>query len=195
MLKIGLTGGIGSGKSVVGEIFKVLQVPVFDADAEAKKVMVEDSNVRRQLIGEFGADTFVEEKLNRQWLASQVFNNVFKLDKLNAIVHPATIQAADDWMNKQTSHYVIKEAALLFESGSAAHLDYIIGVTAPVALRIQRVMQRDNATRDEVKARMSKQIKDEIKMKLCDFVLVNDEQQLLTPQVLALHERLLSVQP
>ena len=193
MLKVGLTGGIGSGKSIVAEIFKVLGIPVFDADIEAKKVMQGDPVLKQQLIIEFGEETFTEGELNRPWLAAQVFNNVFKLDKLNALVHPATITAANNWMNAQSSPYVIKEAALLFEAGSAGNLDYIIGVAAPEHLRIQRIMQRSNYSREEIKSRMSKQIADNIKMKLCDFVLVNDEQQLLTPQVLVLHERLIAL--
>jgi dephospho-CoA kinase len=187
MLKVGLTGGIGSGKSVVAGIFKVLGIPVFDADNEAKKTMQSDPFLREQLIAEFGAETFAENQLNRQYLAKQVFNDQHKLDKLNALVHPATINAAEGWMNAQTSPYVIKEAALLFEAGSAIHLDYVIGVYAPVHQRLQRVMERDKLSREEIKARMNRQIQDEIKMKLCDFILVNDEQRLLTPQVLALH--------
>ncbi|HEX8332675.1 MAG TPA: dephospho-CoA kinase [Segetibacter sp.] len=188
MLKVGLTGGIGSGKSIVAGIFKVLGIPVFDADSEAKKIMENDPYLRQQLINEFGEETYLENRLNRPYLAAQVFNNVFKLDKLNAIVHPATINAADKWMKSQTTPYVIKEAALLFEAGSAVHLDYVIGVFAPEPIRVQRVMERDNVTREEVKARMNRQIQDKIKMKLCDFVLINNERQLLTPQVLALHD-------
>jgi dephospho-CoA kinase len=188
MLKVGLTGGIGSGKSIVAGIFKVLGIPVFDADSEAKKIMENDPVLRDQLIKEFGDGTFAENRLNRQYLAKLVFNNPYKLDKLNALVHPVTINAGETWMKAQTTPYVIKEAALLFEAGAADNLDYIIGVFAPVHIRLQRVMDRDNLTREEIKARMNRQIQDEIKMKLCDFVLINDEQHLLTPQVLALHK-------
>jgi dephospho-CoA kinase len=190
MLKIGLTGGIGSGKSIVAGIFKVLGIPVFDADSVAKNIMETDPKLRRQLVEEFGEQTYIEDRLNRQYLAAQVFNDSYKLDKLNAIVHPATINAANEWMNQQSAPYIIKEAALLFEAGTANNLHYIIGVFAPIPLRIQRVMERDNLSRDEIKARMSRQIQDEIKMKLCDFVLINDEQKLLIPQVLALHNSL-----
>jgi dephospho-CoA kinase len=191
MLKVGLTGGIGSGKSIVAGIFNVLGIPVFDADSGAKKLMETDPHLRHQLTKEFGDETYLENRLNRPYLAAQVFNNIYKLDKLNAIVHPAIINAADNWMKSQTSPYIIKEAALIFEAGSSVHLDFIIGVFAPVPIRLQRVMERDRITREEVKARMNRQIQDEIKMKLCDFVLVNDEQRLLTPQVLALHEVLM----
>ena len=118
---------------------------------------------------------------------------VEKLEQLNALTHPATIKDAENWMKKQTTPYSIKEAALIFESGAQEHLDHVIGVTAPAPLRIQRTMQRDGITREEVIARMNKQMDENIKMKLCDFVLRNDEQELLLPQVIALHEKLLSL--
>ena len=190
MLKIGLTGGIGSGKSVIAQLFKVMGVPVFDADKEAKRIMEYDEELQKALIAEFGASTYTNGRLNRVYLAQQVFADTYKLEKLNALVHPVTIAAAENWMQKQTSTYVVKEAALLFESGSAENLDYIIGVFAPAHIRIQRVMERDGLSRDDVKARMNRQIQDEIKMKLCDFVLINDERQLLIPQVLELHREL-----
>jgi dephospho-CoA kinase len=122
-----------------------------------------------------------------------VFNNEHQLATLNALVHPASIQAAIDWARKQTTPYVIKEAALLFEAGSSLGLDFIIGVQAPQALRIQRVIHRDGITREEVLARMDKQIDEQIKMKLCDFVIINDEQQLVLPQVIQLHQHFLQL--
>ncbi len=189
ILKIGLTGGIGSGKSTVAGIFKVLGIPVFDADSTAKEIMNNDEGLRQQIIKTFGAETYEGGVLNRQYLAGIVFNNPSKLEQLNAIVHPATIAAAERWMTQQTAPYAVKEAALLFESGSAAGLDYIVGVFAPEALRIKRVMDRDGVGRQEVLARINRQIDDEIKRRLCDFVVINDEQQLLIPQVAALHER------
>lgn len=192
MLKIGLTGGIGSGKSTVAQIFTVLGIPVFDADDAAKKMMNEDEDLKTAIKKLFGEEAYTTGALNRKYIAGIVFNDAFKLEQLNAIVHPATIKAAEEWMHKQTAPYIIKEAALMFESGSGAHLDYVIGVYAPKHLRVQRAMQRDNAAREEVLARMDKQINEEIKMRLCDFVIVNDEQQLLIPQVLQLHEKFLS---
>jgi len=189
VLKIGLTGGIGSGKSTVAGIFKVLGIPVFDADSAAKELMNSDKGLQQQLLETFGAETFVGGMLNRQYLAGIVFNNPFKLEQLNAIVHPATIAAAERWMQQQSTPYAVKEAALLFESGSAAGLDYIVGVFAPEALRIKRVMDRDGVGRQEVLARINRQIDDEIKRRLCDFVVINDEQQPLIPQVVALHEK------
>jgi dephospho-CoA kinase len=190
MIKVGLTGGIGSGKSMVAAIFKTLGIPVFDADAEAKKLMESNPALQSTIQQTFGVETYSDGKLNRQYLAKIVFNNAFQLEKLNALVHPIVIEAADSWASKQKSAYVIKEAALMFESGSAANLDFVIGVFAPQHLRIKRVMDRDGLSRLEVLSRMDKQISDGIKMKLCDFVLINDEQQLLLPQVIELHEKL-----
>jgi dephospho-CoA kinase len=192
MLKIGLTGGIGSGKSVVAEIFRVLGIPVFDADREAKNIMNADAALMAAIISEFGEQAYVNDQLDRKYIADIVFKDPFKLEKLNALVHPAAITAAEKWWQVQTTPYVIKEAALLFEAGSASHLDYVIGVRAPKALRIHRVMQRENTTREEVLLRMQRQIDDDIKMRLCDFVIDNDEQQMLLPQVLQLHEKFIN---
>jgi len=191
MLKIGLTGGIGSGKTTVSQIFKILGVPVFDADTAAKEAMENNPALKEKLIATFGAAVFVEHKLNRKYLADIVFNDVHQLDILNALVHPITIAAAADWFATQNSPYVIKEAALIFEAGAGADLDFVIGVFAPIPLRIKRVMDRDHVLKEEVIARMNRQIDDQIKMKLCDFVIQNDNQQLLTTQVLALHEKFL----
>ncbi len=191
MLKVGLTGGIGSGKSSVASIFNVLGIPVFDADTQAKIIMENDEQLASSIKNVFGDESYFEKKLNRPFLANLVFNDRYKLEQLNALVHPAAITAANKWMQQQKAPYIIKEAALLFEAGTAANLDYVIGVYAPKHLRIKRAMERDNASREQVLARMSRQINEEIKMKLCDFVLVNDEQQLLIPQVLRLHEKFL----
>lgn len=192
MLKIGLTGGIGSGKSIVAKVFQMLGIPVFDADETAKRIMEEDSELMQLLTDEFGAEVYINKKLNRPYLSNLVFTDDYKLDRLNALVHPAAINAALSWMNKQTTPYVIKEAALIFESGSGVGLDYVIGVMAPKHLRIKRVMDRSGLTRDEVIARMNRQIEDEIKMKLCDFVINNDEQEAVLPQVLKLHKKFLA---
>jgi len=191
MLKVGLTGGIGSGKTVVANIFKVLGIPVFDADAAAKEIMGTDEKLIERIRNEFGEASYESNKLNRKYLADKVFSDSYQLDKLNAIVHPAAIKAGLDWAEKQNSPYIIKEAALMFEAGSAFNLQYVIGVTAPKTLRIKRVMERSNLTKEEVLARMNRQIGDVIKMRLCDFVIVNDEQQMILPQVLKIHEQLL----
>jgi len=193
MLRVGLTGGIGSGKSTVAAIFEVLGVPVSFADLEARRVMNEDPELRQQIIAHFGPEAYAGMTLNRSWLASRVFNHPDQLEILNALVHPATIREGERWMQSVAgrSPYVIREAALLFETRAAGHLDFIIGVHAPAALRIQRTIQRDGLTREEVLQRMRNQIDEEIKMRLCDAVIQNDGLQALMPQVLALHERLL----
>lgn len=195
MLRVGLTGGIGSGKSTVAGVFQVLGIPVAYADREAKRVMTEDPALRRQIIDHFGAGSYIGPELNRPYLAAQVFTNKEKLALLNSLVHPATIAAGEQWMAEQTGRaaYAIREAALIFESDSVRHLDFIIGVYAPPALRIFRVLQRDKLSRDEVLLRMKNQIDEDIKMKLCDAVIYNDEQHPVIPQVLSLHERLLQL--
>lgn len=193
MLKIGITGGIGSGKSTVAKIFEVLGIPVYYADDASKRLMNENELLKRELINIFGKDTYKEGVLNRTYLSSIVFNNPDQLALLNSIVHPATIKDASDWMAKQTAPYSIKEAALIFESGSQAQLDKVIGVQAPVAMRIHRVMQRDNVSREHVIKRLDKQLDESIKMRLCDYVITNDEQDLLIQQVLKLHQLFLEM--
>ena len=192
MLKIGLTGGIGSGKTTVSKIFSVLGIPVFYADDIAKTIMNENEDLKQSIIHLFGNEAYINDQLNRKYIASIVFKDKYKLDQLNALVHPVTIAAADKWMREQTTAYIIKEAALMFEAGAAAHLDYVIGVYAPQYLRLQRVMHRDGAIREDVLARMNRQLDETIKMKLCDFVVVNDEQQAVLPQVLSLHKKFLN---
>lgn len=193
MLRVGITGGIGSGKTTVARIFEVLGIPVYYADIAAKRLMNDDEDVKNAIIAHFGPGSYKDGRLNRAYISSIVFNDKDQLEKLNAITHPATIRDANEWMKRQKTAYTIKEAALIFESGSVEFLDHVIGVYTPLPLRIQRIMQRDGITREEVAQRMSRQLDENIKMKLCDSVLVNDEQQLLIPQVLALHSRLLSL--
>jgi dephospho-CoA kinase len=183
---IGLTGGIGAGKSVVAKIFTTLGIPVFNADEAAKQIMQNSPAIKAKLIEQFGITIYNDTGLQKEKLADIVFNDPFQLQLLNAIIHPVTIQAAKDWAAKQTSLYVIKEAALIFESGAADGLYKVIGVTAPLSLRIHRVMQRDNVSKEQVEARMQHQISDIIKMRLCDYVIQNNNQQMLIPQVIEL---------
>jgi dephospho-CoA kinase len=195
MLKIGITGSIGAGKSTVAGIFKVLGIPVFDADATAKNILNTDSVLREQIAATFGSETYKNGLLDRKYLATLVFNNPNQLAKLNALVHPATIEAANIWAKhweEQGCPYILKEAALLFEAGTNVGLDFIIGVTAPVEMRIARVMERDHVTREEVLKRMQHQLDDTEKMKRCNFVIDNNEVSLVIPQVLALHARFIS---
>ena len=193
MIKVGITGGIGSGKSTVAKIFEVLGIPVYYADDAAKYLMDNDVLLRESIQKEFGEDVYKNEKLDRAYLANIVFKNPAKLEKLNALVHPATIADAEKWMSQQIAPYAIKEAALIFESNAQKKLDYVIGVYAPTAMRIRRVMVRDKISKETVEQRMSNQIDESIKMKLCDFVIVNDEQQLVTPQVLEVHKKLCKI--
>jgi len=191
MLKVGLTGGIGAGKSIVASIFRLLNVPVYDADTAAKNLMNQDEALKEKIIQNFGSSAYLNGSLNRPYISAQVFSNKEKLELLNSLVHPATIKDANKWFEKQQSPYVIKEAALLFESGTAADLDYVIGVTAPEAMRIKRAMNRDNATREQIKERMKNQMEESIKMKLCDYIIHNDERVLILPQILQIHKALL----
>jgi dephospho-CoA kinase len=166
---------------------------VYYADDAARQIMNSDKELKAALIKHFGEQTYQNEELNRPWLASVVFGDPEKLKLLNSLTHPATIRDANRWIQQQSSPYIIKEAALLFESGANKYLDKVIGIYAPAELRIKRAMERDQVTRDEVLSRLNRQMNEEEKMKLCDFVIVNDEQQLLMPQVLKLHEQFLSV--
>ena len=199
MIKVGITGGIGSGKSTVAKVFEVLGIPVYYADDAAKSIMNDDEELKQKIKTQFGEEVYKNGQLDRKALADIVFNNPAKLQLLNALVHPATLKDAAQWMERhavsaaQSTPYSIKEAALIFESGAQEQLDYVIGVYAPTPLRIQRTMQRDGVTRDEVISRMNKQIDETIKMRLCDFVIKNDEQELLIPQVIAVHQHLLSL--
>ncbi len=195
-VKIGVTGGIGSGKSVVCRIFTVLGVPVFDADTEAKRLMTGDTVLVDAIRAEFGDGAYHPDgTLNRAYMAAQVFNDEERLKKLNALVHPVVIQAGEEWAMRQKAPYTIKEAALLFESGSFKLNHYTILVSAPVRLRIERVMKRDGITSEQVTARMERQWSEEEKRQLADFIIVNDGVQALIPQVLELDKRFRSGQP
>jgi len=194
VLAVGITGGIGTGKSKVSKLFQVLGIPVWDADTAAKTIMQHNLTVKEQLIATFGVDTYLPDgSLNRAYLSKQVFEQPQKLEQLNQIVHPATMAAASDWMQAQHTPYAIKEAALLFEAGSTQGLDFIIGVDAPLGVRMQRVMHRDKVTKNDFFARTKHQIDNTLKMKLCDAVITNNNIVPLLPQVLTLHQQLLQL--
>ncbi|MCH5721408.1 dephospho-CoA kinase [Niabella hibiscisoli] len=193
MLQIGLTGGIGSGKTTIANIFSTLGVAIYDADSAAKNLMNTNLQIRQQLTELFGADTYKEGQLNRAFLSSKVFNNAPLLAELNAITHPITIQDSIDWFNRQQGPYAIKEAALIFESGSNKHLDYTIGVWAEKELRIERVLERGGLDRAAILARMEKQMDESEKMKRCDFVIDNNGEKSVIAQVFELHQTLVNL--
>jgi dephospho-CoA kinase len=190
MLKLGLTGGIGSGKTTVAKIFETLGIPVYYADDAAKRIMNEDQHLKEEIIRHFGSESYINNMLNRTYISKQVFNDKIKLDLLNSLVHPATIRDSQHWMQNQKAPYTIKEAALIFESGMQKQLDYIIGVSAPKELRIERTISRDGISREEVLNRINSQMDEDMKISRCDFIIYNNEEQALLPQVLDLHRRL-----
>jgi dephospho-CoA kinase len=195
-LQVGITGGIGSGKSLVCRIFSCLGVPIYDADSRAKSIMTTDGILISEIKKEFGVLAYHPDgSLNREYLGKLAFDNPQRLHTLNKLVHPRVGMDYTNWLNEQiTSRYVIKEAALLIETGSYQSLDKIIVVHTPEALRINRVLQRDpHRDRNQVQEIMRNQLKDEEKIKLADFVIKNDETSLVIPQVLELHERFIQL--
>jgi len=192
MLKAGITGGIGSGKSVVCQVFKTLGIPVFNADDAARYLMENDPALINNIRLLLGDEVYTTGKLNRPLVSSIIYKDPAKLQKLNALVHPATIAYSRSWMDSRDAAYVIKEAAIFFESNSYKEMDVMIGVYAPKELRITRAMQRSKLTRSQVLAIMEEQMDEDEKMSRCDYVIYNDDQQAVLPQVLQLHTQLLS---
>lgn len=188
-LQIGITGGIGSGKSLVCRIFSLLGVPVYDADSRAKAIMTTDGILVSQITKEFGVLSYrADGAINREYLAEHVFNNTEKLKTLNALVHPRVSVDYERWVGEQQALYVLKEAALLLETNSYKALDKVIVVSAPEALRIARVLVRDkHRTEQQVKDIIRNQSTEEEKLKRADYIIYNSEDQLLIPQVLKLH--------
>lgn len=191
MLKIGITGGIGSGKTTVCKVFELLGVPVFYADSVAKEIMISDVELVSGIKVAFGASSyFPDDSLNRKHLSDIVFNNPDQLKKLNGLVHPAVFRAFDKWMASlpPETPYILKEAALLFESGSYKMCDKTLMVIAPEAVRIDRVMLRDGLTLEQVRLRMDQQWSEEKKLHLADFEIQNSTDKSIIEQVLALHQ-------
>ncbi len=194
MIRVGITGGIGSGKSHICKVFECLGIPVFYADDEVKKMYDDTPSVHAQLIQEFGKEIYDGEILNRKQLAQKVFGNREALAKLNAIAHPAVSKRFLEWSERQeNAPYVLHEAALMFESSAHKLMDKIITVTSPIDIRLQRVMHRDRCTREEVLQRMAHQLSDEERNTRADFVIVSNNATPLLPQVLKIHEQILAI--
>lgn len=192
MLKVGVTGGIGSGKSVVCQVFATLGIPVFNADAAARYLMENDTTLVQRIQFLFGDDVYLDGRLQRDKVSAIIFSNPEKLKELNSIVHPATISYANAWMAQQNAPYVIKEAAIFFESGSDKDVDKMIGVYAPRELRIKRAVLRGNTTRDKIESVIARQMDEDEKMRRCDYVITNDDMIPVLPQVLKLHSSLIA---
>ena len=195
-LKIGLTGGIGSGKSIVCEIFNTLDIPVYNADDRAKNLMIEDPDIGLAVKQKFGGNAYFSNgRLNREFLAKTVFKNRNRLEELNSIVHPAVALDFEKWIVDHGNYqYLVKEAALLVESGSYKALDYLIVVTAPIDLRIKRVVSRDkHRSRKDVESIISKQLSEGELIEKSQFVIANNGDSLLIPQVLKIHEFFISL--
>ena len=191
MLKIGITGGIGSGKSTVCRVFSVMGIPVFEADKVARKLMDTDEEIHEKLVRLFGAAVYLpDQTVNRKYLAGIVFKDPSLLTKLNEIVHPVVRKTFFDWCEKQESPYIIHEAAILFESGFYKMMDKTITVVTSEDERIRRVMKRDGITMELVKERIKNQWSDEERIKLADFVIGNNDDQLIIPQIIEIDKKI-----
>lgn len=190
-LKIGITGGIGSGKSTICKVFSLLGIPVFEADKAAKQLLNSNPEIKKEIIRLFGKEIYTANKgIDRKKLADIIFNDDFQLAKINALIHPVVRNEFQNWLELQQSPYVIHEAAILFESGFYKMMDFTILVSAPEEQRIERVMKRDGISEELVKNRMKKQWTDEEKRKLASKELVNDNLNLILPQIIEIDKRL-----
>lgn len=191
MKKIGLTGNIGSGKTTISNVFRTLGIPVFYADDEAKRLMVEDENLKKELTRTFGANVYCDSGINRKHLSELAFNDASILQKLNSIVHPVVQNYFKEWCDLQSSQYIIKEAAILIESGTHKDLEAIICVKCPKSKRVERILKRDSISVEQIESRMRNQWDEEKKSSLSDYIIENDDEHLVIPQVLSIHNDLL----
>ena len=192
MFQVGVTGGIGSGKTLVCQVFEKLGIPVYHADEEARRLMEEDQALMGRMVELFGEEAYLGRALNRRYLAEVVFGNRERLNGLNALVHPAVKKDYQQWLAEQKGvPYVVEEAAILFESGASRWMDLVVMVYAPEELRISRVMARDGVEEETVRKRMIHQMGEEEKRERADLVIVNDEKERLLPQVLEVHRQIL----
>ena len=190
MIIVGLTGGIGSGKTVVANYFAELGIPIYISDNEAKKLMVTSKVIREELKALLGENTYIGDEINKAFIADKIFNDKNYLKQINAIVHPRVNTHFNTWVTKQKSPYVIKETAILFENGSHESCDYIITVTAPKHLRIKRVLERDNTSTKRIEAIMKNQWEDKKKIQFSDFNIENIYLQSTKNQVLVIHDKI-----
>lgn len=192
MITVGLTGGIGSGKTTVGKLFKDLGISIYIADIEAKKLMNNSEIIKKELIHLFGKEAYLHNEINRPFIADKIFNDKSYLEKMNAIVHPKVKTHFKQWLEQQNSPYVIKEVAIIFEHNQQSSYDLIISVIADKEKRLQRVLNRDKSTSEKVLAIMNNQMNDIDKAKLSDFVIVNNEKSTLENQVNKIHQSVLN---
>lgn len=185
-ITIGITGGIGSGKTTVCKILEHLGYPVFYSDIEAKKNMLENLDLISNIVAAFGAEAYTDKQLNRNFLAKKIFQDPKAKEQLNALVHPTVFQSFEKWRSEQNSPIVFNEAALLFETGSYKRFDQTWLVTADLETRINRVMKRDHITREDVLARINNQLSDVEKLQLTSFQIINDDSELVVPKLLEL---------
>ena len=190
---IGLTGGIGSGKTTVAKVFSELGIAVYISDVEAKALMNRSKIIRRKLIALFGEEAYKDNLLNRPFIANKIFNDAQLLNKINSIVHPKVGHHFNRWLKKQKGAYVIKESAILFESGGDAYCDFTILVTAPKDVRIKRVIERDNTSKEKVQAIIDSQLSDTIKRDKADFIIENESLSEMKRQVQNIHNHLIKL--
>ena len=191
MIKVGVTGGIGSGKSTVCRIFALLGAAVYDSDSRAKILMNSDPKVMARIRELFGKEAYNETGPDRKYISERVFGNRPLLERLNAIVHPAVAKDFDRWAEKQQTPYVIEESAILFECGADKNMDVTIAVTAPEEIRIRRTCRRDNADPEKVRARIAHQMSDEQRTERADYMILADDRHLIVPQIIDIHHKLI----
>lgn len=195
MLRVGLTGGIGSGKSTVCEVFRVLGIPVFEADLAGRELLANDPELRAAVIQRFGEGIYPDGKVDRKALARVVFNDPAALAALNALVHPAVRAAFRTWADEQAAPYVVMESAILADTGRHTAYDQVVVVSAPEDLRVHRVMLRDGVGEEAVRDRVRNQVSEAERLRIAHHVIHNDDRQLVIPQVLAVHGKLRSIAP
>jgi len=192
-IKLGVTGGIGSGKTSVCRVFDALGVPVFSADREAREIMENDNGIIRRINSITGKNLYINGGLDRMELATIIFNDNILLEKVNSLVHPVIFDHFRKWVLEQTAPYVIMEAAILFESGASKFVDKVATVVAPIEQRVERVVQRNKLSREQVMERMRNQMDDEARIKLSDYIIYNSENDMIIPSILNIHDDILTL--